>query len=119
MPEGDGRVRQPVLRAALVTPWSIDIEWDEDVAATGWGVRQIPGYSGYSPTGQPFWRAIGLEPETEYKFWVVALDEDHGEVSTKATIHVATVSPGPTGGVRHRLGPAVAGSGFEPPTFRL
>lgn len=119
MNRGDGRVVVPLLRAGLVTPWSIDIQWEDDVAATGWRVRQIPGPSRYSPTGRPFWRANSLKPETMYEFQVVAVDDDHAESSAAAIIHVATVSEGPADGVRRRPGPAVAGSGFEPPTFRL
>lgn len=94
MEDQDGRVQQPVLRAGLITPWSIDIEWDDDVAATGWRVRRTPGSGRYEPTGQPYWRSTNLEPGMLHEFWVVALDEDHAEWSAKAVIKVTT-SGGP------------------------
>lgn len=87
-----GRVVRPVLRTGRVTAWSIDIEWDDDVAATGWRVRQIPGHGRYVATGQPRWRATGLETGRLYEFWVFAVDEDHDEASEKAVIRALTVA---------------------------
>lgn len=81
---------RPALRAGLVTRCSIEVEWEDDPAATGWLVRQVPGPGRYAPTGQPRWRAVGLEPGTLYEFRVVAVDEDHGESSGKAVIRVVT-----------------------------
>lgn len=92
MEDADGRVVQPVLRVGIVTPWSVDIEWDEDPAATGWLVRQMPGHGRYEPTGQPRWRATGLAPESMYEFRVSAVDEDHDETSEKAVIRVWTLA---------------------------
>jgi hypothetical protein len=76
----------------VVTRWSVDIEWDEDPAATGWMVRQLPGHGRYEPTGQPDWRSTGLDPDTMYEFRVVAVDEDHGEESEKAVVRVWTLA---------------------------
>lgn len=90
--DGGGRVVRPVLRAGAVTPCSIDIDWDEDVAATGWLVRQMPGHGRYEPTGQPHWQATGLAPGTMYEFRVIAVDEDHHEASEKAVVRVWTVA---------------------------
>ena len=92
MKQGDGRVMRPVLRAGLVTPWSIDVEWDDDVAATGWMVRYLPGHGRYEETGQPFWRVNGLDPDTMYEFRVFAVDDDHAEASKKAVIRVWTLA---------------------------
>lgn len=93
--DGEGRVRRPLPHPKLVTPWSIDLEWDDDVAATGWKVSQLPGTGRYEPTGQPRWRANGLLPDTLYCFRVVAVDEDHGEASEKALLRVLTVKGSP------------------------
>lgn len=115
-----GRVRRPVLRVMLVTPWSVDLTWDDDEAATGWKVSQVPGTGRYEQTGQPQWRANGLLSDTLYCFRVFAVDEDHGEASEKALIRVATLRTHPAvvaaNGRVQELG---AGDGFEPPTFRL
>lgn len=92
MAKGDGRIVRPVLRIGLVTRWSIDVEWDEDVAATGWMVRQMPGHGRYQQTGQPFWRATGLESGTMYEFRVFTVDDDHDEASTKAAVWAWTLA---------------------------
>ena len=88
----DGRIAVPLLRVGRVTAWSIDIEWDDDVAATGWRVRQIPGHGRYGATGQPRWRSTGLESGTLHEFWVIAVDEDHDEGSQKAVVRVMTLA---------------------------
>lgn len=89
---GDGRIVRPVLRVGIVTAWSVDIEWEDDVAATGWRVRQIPGHGRYEATGQPRWRANGLTSGTLHEFWVFAVDEDHDESSEKAVVRVITLA---------------------------
>lgn len=92
MKDDDGRVVRPVIRVGVVTPWSVDIEWNEDPAATGWLVRRMPGHGRYEPTGQPQWQATGLEPDTMYEFRVLAVDEDHHEASPKAVVRVWTLA---------------------------
>lgn len=86
----DPGLQTPRLRAGRITIDSIEIHWEDDVAATGWAVRRVPGQIRHVLTGQPRWNAEGLTPGTGYEFEVVALDDDHGLESKEATIRLST-----------------------------
>jgi len=86
----DPGLQTPRLRAGRITSDSIEIRWEDDVAATGWAVRRVPGQIRHVLTGQPCWNAEDLAPGTGYEFEVVALDDDHGLESKEATIRLST-----------------------------